>query len=151
MKEDFLHYLWKYQKIATLNLKTTDNETIQVLKVGSHNTKAAGPDFSTAQLVIDNQKWAGNVEIHVKSSDWYAHNHQTDTNYDSVILHVVWEYDVDVYRQNNSKIPTLELKEFVSAEALQAYQELYINNKERWINCETQLKHVNEFVMENWL
>lgn len=151
MKEDFLHYLWKYQKFANTGLQTTNGELLQVLKVGIHNTHADGPDFSISQLVIANQKWAGNVEIHVKSSDWFAHNHQTDANYDSVILHVVWEDDVDVYRQNGTKIPTLELKAYISAEALKAYQQLYANNKETWINCENQLKNVNEFVMENWL
>lgn len=151
MKEDFLHYLWKYQKFAKTDLKTTDGELLQVFKVGNHNTQSDGPDFSIAQLVINVQKWAGNVEVHIKSSDWFAHNHQTDANYDSVILHVVWEDDVDVYRQNDTKIPTLELKSVVSAEALNAYQQLYANSKERWINCETHIKHVDKFVVENWL
>ena len=151
MKEDFLHYLWKYQKFSTINLHTTQGEIVQVLKVGSHNLQAAGPDFSVAQLIINNQKWAGNVEIHIKSSDWYAHNHQTDINYDSVILHVVWEDDAEIHRKNNTKIPTLELKNYVSAEALLGYQQLYLNNTNRWINCENQLKEVDGFVWENWL
>ena len=151
MKEDFLHYLWKYQKFSAANLQTIDHELIQVLKVGSHNTQSDGPDFFAAQLIIDNQKWAGNVEIHIKSSDWFAHKHQTDANYDSVILHVVWEYDVDVYRQNDTKIPVLELKQCVSAEALSKYQQLYANTKKRWINCENQLSNVSSFVWENWL
>jgi hypothetical protein len=46
----------------------------------------AGPDFFNAQLNIGNQKWAGNVEIHLKSSDWYLHNHERDEAYENVIL-----------------------------------------------------------------
>jgi len=151
MKEDFLHYLWKFQKFSSLELLTTNKEELQVLKVGTHNTDSHGPDFLTAQLVIDNQKWAGNVEVHVKSSDWYRHNHQIDSNYDSVILHVVWEDDVDIYRSSNIIIPTLELQSCVSAEALHGYKYLYENNKERWINCENQLNKVSSFVWDNWL
>ncbi len=63
--------------------------------------------------------WAGNVEIHVKSSDWYLHNHHTDSAYDNVILHVVWDYDVDVYRKNNTEIPVLQLKDYVRKKSKQ--------------------------------
>ena len=57
-----------------------------------------GPDFFNAQLSIGTQMWAGNVEIHVKSSDWYVHHHETDAAYDNVILHVVWEHNMEIYR-----------------------------------------------------
>lgn len=151
MKEDFLQFLWKFQKFSMENLQTTDGEFLQVLKSGIHNTESDGPDFFVSQLIIDNQKWAGNVEVHIKSSDWYLHNHQTDSNYDSVILHVVWEDDVEVYRADNSKIPVLELKSYVANEALLNYKILFDNKKSKWINCENQLSGVNDFIWQNWL
>ena len=63
----------------------------------------SGPDFLNAKIEINNQLWAGNVEIHINSSDWYQHNHETDENYDAVILHVVWNHDVEIFRKNNKK------------------------------------------------
>ncbi|MBV1925480.1 MAG: DUF2851 family protein, partial [Dokdonia sp.] len=77
MKEEFLHYIWKYKKFAFAKAKTTSNLSISLISVGMHN-HLAGPDFFNAQLYVDDQLWAGNVEIHFKSSDWYAHGHETD-------------------------------------------------------------------------
>mgnify|MGYP000235535560 CR=1 FL=1 len=93
-----------------------------------------GPDFFNAKIEINKQIWAGNVEIHVKSSDWYKHQHEMDENYDSVILHVVWEHDIEIFRGNNDKIATLELKNFISKELLSNYNQLFSKNK-KWINC----------------
>lgn len=109
MNEDFLHYLWKFKKFPFQNLKTTQNELIEIIQVGEHNFNS-GPDFFNSRLKIDNQLWAGNVEIHLKSSDWYLHNHENDESYNNVILHVVWDHDVEIFRNKNIPIPTLELK-----------------------------------------
>lgn len=149
MHEDFLHYLWKHKKIDVLNLVTTDFETIEIVSVGQHNLNS-GPDFFNAQLRIAEQHWAGNVEIHLKSSDWFLHNHETDKAYDNVILHVVWEHDTDVFRKDNSKLPTLVLKNFVNEATIKNYHAL-INNKEQWINCENDFGKVEEFIIQNWL
>ena len=127
MQEDFLHYVWQYKEFEVLNLKTTLGEAIYIKAVGQHNHDS-GPDFFNSQLEINNQLWAGNVEIHVKSSDWYLHSHETDVIYENVILHVVWEHDVEVLRANNTKIPTLEIKSFVNSSALKNYQRLFIKN-----------------------
>ncbi len=102
MQEDFLHYIWKLKKFDASNLKTTNNEAVEIVSVGQHNLNS-GPDFFNAQLKIDDQLWAGNVEIHVKSSDWFVHNHEVDTAYDNVILHVVWEHDTEIFRKDNTK------------------------------------------------
>lgn len=150
LKEDFLHYLWKFKKYAFAKAYTTSNQPITLVQVGQHN-ELAGPDFFNAKLHIGEQLWAGNVEIHLKSSDWYAHGHETDTGYDNVILHVVWEHDVEVYRADNTPIPTLELKNFVSKNALNNYQELFANQSKKWINCEEQLREVPEMVQTSWL
>ena len=149
MQEDFLHYLWKHKKFDVLNVITTEHERIELLSVGTHNLNA-GPDFFNGQMRIANQLWAGNVEIHIKSSDWFLHNHENDKAYDNVILHVVWEHDTDVFRKDNSKLPTLVLKDFVAENAISNYQSL-INNTQNWINCERDFKHVDDFVTQGWL
>ena len=107
MQEDFLHYIWKHKTFDTAKLINTKGEVIHINQLGQHNHNA-GPDFFNAQIVIADQLWAGNVEIHIKSSDWYVHNHERDKAYDNVILHVVWEHDVDVFRKNNTNIPVLQ-------------------------------------------
>ena len=149
MQEDFLHHLWKHKKFDVSNIKTTDSETINIFSVGQHNFNA-GPDFFNAQLEIDNQLWAGNVEVHLKSSDWFLHNHELDKAYDNVILHVVWEHDTDIFRRNNSKIPTLNLKKYVSKLALSNYEKLF-SKSGKWINCENDFSSVNNFEMANLL
>ncbi|WP_417289967.1 DUF2851 family protein [Corallibacter sp.] len=149
MQEAFLHYLWKYKKLDLSRLTTTAGETIVVKNVGQHNL-LAGPDFFNAQIEIAGQHWAGNVEIHTASSDWFLHNHEQDKAYQNVILHVVWEHDTEVFRKNNTPIPTLQLKNYVNPQLLSNYKQLF-NNKPTWINCESQFHTVSEFIVNNWL
>jgi hypothetical protein len=118
MKEDFLHYIWRYKKFDFNSLQTSSGEKLTIENVGSY-LENAGPDFFNAQITIENQKWAGNIEIHLKSSDWYLHHHEQDKAYENVILHVVWEHDVDIFRKNNVEIPVLILKEYVSDDLIQ--------------------------------
>lgn len=147
MKEDFLHYLWKFKKFDFSGLKTSNGEEITIINSGQY-LQLAGPDFFNAQISIGNQKWAGNVEIHLKSSDWYVHHHEKDEAYENVILHVVWEHDTEIFRKNNSEIPVLELKHYVSKEVLKNYESLMVPKS--WIYCEKQLASVDSFVWDNW-
>jgi len=149
MKEDFLHYVWKFQKFTTQGLSTTDGANISIINVGEHNHDS-GPDFFNAQVSIGGQFWAGNVEIHLKSSDWYLHNHEKDSNYDNVVLHVVWEHDAEIFRKDNSTIPTLELKSKINEGVLKNYFRLF-SKKQQWINCENDFGNVDKFIFENWL
>jgi len=147
MREDFLHYLWKFKKFETLNLKTTTNEQITIIKTGDY-LQLSGPDFFNAQIRIGDQKWAGNVEIHLKSSDWYVHHHEKDPAYENVILHVVWEHDTEIFSKNNSEIPVLVLKDYVPSEIINNYNSLI--SPKTWIPCEKQIAQVEEFVFKNW-
>ncbi|MCK8141903.1 DUF2851 family protein [Flavobacterium sp. I-SCBP12n] len=147
MKEDFLHYLWKFKKFDSLNLKTSNLETLTIIHVGQY-LELAGPDFFNAQIKIENQKWAGNVEIHLKSSDWYLHQHEKDSGYENVILHVVWENDAAVFRSDNSEIPVLELKDYVDSDTLNNYHSLVAPKS--WIYCEKHLSTIDEFTFKNW-
>jgi len=149
VKEDFLHFIWKHQLLNVSKLVTSEGENISLISPGEHNENT-GPDFFNAQLIIDNQRWAGNVEIHINSSDWYVHGHEKDTNYDNVILHVVWEYDVEIYTKENLPIPTLELKNNIDKGILENYFTLFSSNK-KWINCENEIGTVDRFIVDNWL
>jgi len=147
MKEDFLHYIWQFKKFDFTNLTTAQGESLVISNSGQYLQKA-GPDFFNAQISIGNQKWAGNVEIHLKSSDWYVHHHETDSNYESVILHVVWEHDTEVFRKDNSEIPVLELKNYITRKIIENYNALAVAKS--WINCEKEIQNINIFVLKNW-
>ena len=148
-KEDFLHYLWKFKLFDFQDLHAVGGQTIIINNCGTHNQNE-GPDFLYAQVVVGEQLWAGNVEIHLKSSDWYVHKHEMDPNYDSVVLHVVWEYDVPVFLKDNSELPTLQLKNFVDSNILKSYENLIYGNQ-KWILCEGHIGKTNDFVMDSWL
>lgn len=148
MNEDFLHYVWKYKIFSNVNFKTTDNEHLTITKPGLHN-KNAGPDFLNAHLKIEDQTWIGNVEIHLKSSDWYLHNHEIDVNYDAVILHVVWEHDAAIFMKNNKAIPTLVLKNLVDESVLNNYRKLFFTPTS-WIPCSNSITTVDDFTFSNW-
>lgn len=147
MKEDFLHYLWKFKKFETLNLSTTQNESVTIIKTGDY-LELSGPDFFNAQIKIGDQKWAGNIEIHIKSSDWYVHHHEKDSAYENVILHVVWEHDAEIYRENNIEIPVLVLKNYVSSDVISSYKSLL--SPKSWIFCEKEISQIDDFVFKNW-
>jgi hypothetical protein len=149
MKENLLHFIWKLKLFSTPKLKTYANEAVEIISVGIENLNA-GPDFLNAKISINQQLWAGNVEIHLKSSDWYTHHHENDEKYDSVILHVVWEHDVEVFRKTNEPMATLELKNYISQDVLKNYQKLFSKNK-KWINCENHISFISSFVLNNWI
>ncbi|MGE0562204.1 MAG: DUF2851 family protein [Flavobacteriales bacterium] len=148
INEDFLHYIWNFKLFNTLNLKTSNNETVQIIKSGQHNTDA-GPDFFNAQIKIDSTTWAGNVEIHIKSSDWDKHYHEKDAAYDNVIMHVVYENDKSIKNSKGIFIPTLELKGIINEKLIENYQELLSNKN--WIPCSSGIKDVDPFTINNWL
>lgn len=149
MKEELLHYIWKYKLFYKTKLYTSDKTEIQIISVGTSNTNS-GPDFFNAKIKIDEQLWAGNVEIHVKSSDWYVHHHQEDENYDNVILHVVWEDDIEIFNKENTAIHTLELKQYVSKSLLNNYKNLF-SKPQKWINCQSSISLVDKFIVDNWV
>ena len=106
--EQLLHYVWKHKLFPLHELRTTDGRSVEVVDTGLHN-RNAGPDFFNAKLKIDGTLWVGNVEIHLRASDWYAHHHDTDEAYNNVVLHVCGEIDADVCTQNGRQLPQMQL------------------------------------------
>src|SRR5258708_6955693 len=142
MNESFLHYLWQLQYFEKKDLLTSDGEQLTVLKTGTLNSNA-GPDFFNAKVKIGEIDWVGNVEIHIKSSDWFAHHHEKDSAYDNVVLHVVWENDKPV-QQNHELIPTLELKNRIQPSLLKEYKKLI--NSPTSIACEKSFLNVDDLI-----
>ena len=146
--EDFLHYIWKFRLFKLLSIKTEDGDFLEISSVGNHNMHA-GPDFESAKIKIGETVWVGNVEVHLISSDWIVHKHQTDSAYDNVILHVVYKHTQDVFRTNGTKIPVLVLENLITAEVISKYALLMRNIN--WIPCEQLIGNVDQFHMESWL
>lgn len=142
MTERLLQFLWQFKYFNKSELTTADGETVQIISSGQFNTDQ-GPDFVNAKIKIGKTTWAGNVELHLKTSDWKKHNHEGDKNYKNVILHVVWENDT----QRNS-IPVIELKERVSKILLQRYEGLM--NSTAFIPCEKSIHDVRDITWKSW-
>jgi hypothetical protein len=146
--EDFLHYLWRFRLFLNVPLYCTSGERLEVIYPGTLNTDA-GPDFSQAKIQIGDTIWAGNVEIHIYSSDWFLHNHQIDPVYDSVILHVVFEDDRPVCRGDGSLIPSFILKGLYAGNLLNNYNNL-INNL-NFFPCEKHIIMVEQIFVNSFL
>ena len=141
MREDLLHFIWKYKKFRIHGLQTTQGQSLHIIKLGIHN-HGSGPDFLNAKLEIGGQFWAGNIEIHQKASNWYAHRHENDKAYQNVILHVIWEDDRAVFDRSGELLSTLLLKPLVQEGLLERYEGLLRRSQKKFINCED---HAVEF------
>jgi len=148
MKEDFLYYVWKLQYFDKKVLTTAQGETLRISLPGTRNDHA-GPDFLNGRVIINNVTWHGHIEMHIKSSDWYAHQHQTDTAYDNVILHVVWHHNRDIQQRDGTIMPTLVLKDRVAPQLYLQYQKL-VHNK-AVILCGKYLPQVPDFLKASML
>ncbi len=145
MNEDFLIYLWSNQLFKAD--KTVADESISVISQGQRNMDS-GPDFFNARIRIGNTIWAGNVEIHSRSSDWFRHKHDNDSAYDNIILHVVLEDDKPVKRNNGEIIPTLVLNNKFNENIFNKYQAFIRSTK--WIACEDSIESTNYFDRLSW-
>ena len=84
MNENYLHFIWKTKRLPFHLIKTTAQKDILIKHVGYHNTNESGPDFMNGKILYEGLEWCGNIELHVKSSDWYVHKHQKDLAYNNV-------------------------------------------------------------------
>jgi hypothetical protein len=138
MKEDFLHYLWERKHIRHNDLFTTEGQPLQILDWGFYNDHD-GPDFLNARVSIDGTTWAGNIEMHLRSSIWLEHGHGDDPRFENVILHVVLEEDVPIRRRDGSRIACLELKKLIPPALIGKYLKLI--SLASWVPCQ---KHIHE-------
>ncbi|MEO9871594.1 DUF2851 family protein [Ekhidna sp.] len=147
MDELFLHYIWKYQKFNLTDLSVSDGQSLKVFYQGNHN-QDSGPDFAEARIKIGSIEWAGQVEIHINSSDWIHHKHQNDPAYKNVILHVVWTNDQEILIEGQP-IPTLELKSIIDLDLIEKYKRHIQSTNE--ILCSDQFSSVPQLTKSSML
>ena len=142
MTEKLLQYIWQFGYFNKSNLTTTAGEPIQIISAGNINTHQ-GPDFTNARIRIGDTLFAGNVELHVKTSQWRQHKHQLDDNYKNVILHVVYQNDT-----NDNPLPVLELQPLVSKVLLSRYEALMYSPS--LIPCASSIAGVHTITWVSW-
>ncbi|KQR95612.1 hypothetical protein ASG01_07155 [Chryseobacterium sp. Leaf180] len=123
MKENLLQYLWNYKLFSNIDFKDAEGNSIEILDFGTWNTDS-GPDFLMAKIKINNVIFAGNIELHVRSSDWIFHQHSADPNYENIILHAVYINDAEIEELNQKKIPTLELQYYIDQSVISKYEKM---------------------------
>lgn len=146
ISEHFLQFIWQYSLYDSANMSSATGESITVQNPGKLNTNS-GPDFEEAKIRIGTTLLVGNVELHLKTSDWFKHGHQHNKSYDNIILHVVLENDMPV--DTSAHIPLLELKAHIPQHILENYNVLQYTLRN--IPCANQLHLVNSLTKEAWL
>ena len=147
MTERLLQFIWQMQFFNKADLLTTANESLRIIHPGQLNTNQ-GPDFQEASLKINTTTWAGNIELHVKASDWKLHRHDGDKNYRNIILHVVWENDFTVRDEWGNQLPALVLEDRVSKILLHRYEELM--HAQTAIPCSGSIAMAPELIWSSW-
>lgn len=142
MTEQLLHFIWKFRYFNVAALRTTKDETVSILRPGIHNHDQ-GPDFLDALIHVAGMRWAGSVELHLKTSDWLRHGHTNDPFYRNVILHVVWKHDVPV-----NDVPVLELHDRIPNMLTSRYAQLM--NEKSFIPCNGNLKNMTALAWVSW-
>jgi hypothetical protein len=140
--EKLLQYIWQFQYFNKAELQTTAGEKLQIIFPGKLNTNQ-GPDFTNAQIKIDNTTLVGSIELHLKASQWNEHGHNNDSNYKNVVLHVVFENDLPP-----SAVPVLELQSRISNLLLDRYTDLM--NSPSFIPCANSVSEVKEITWVSW-
>ena len=144
--EQLLHYVWKHKMLPLGELHTTDGRSVEVIDPGLHN-RNAGPDFFNAKVRIGGTLWVGNVELHLRSGDWYVHGHDRDPRYNNVVLHVVSLADAEVITEDGQYLPQLELQ--VPDQVKEHYAELL--HADRYPPCYRIIPNLSKLMVHSWM
>ncbi|MDR0415668.1 MAG: DUF2851 family protein [Prevotellaceae bacterium] len=147
MDEQLLQFIWEFGLFDKANARTATGERIEVQSAGLRNADA-GPDFANARLKIGGTQWAGNVEVHLRASDWRRHNHQSDKSYDSVILHVVLHNDCEPVR-NSSGVPIPVYEVAFDRQLTNRYRQLL--ESQSFVPCRPLLDSMESFSIRMFL
>lgn len=117
--EQLLSRIWEAAAFAALPLTTSDGRNVQIIRRGWKNHDA-GPDFREAIIRLDGRILEGDVELHVRLSDWHAHGHDRDPNYADVVLHVTFYAEPPdtarpVATLRGELVPTLVVEPYLAA------------------------------------
>ena len=147
MMEQLLHYCWKHKLFPLEPITTTDGLDVEVIDPGLYNRRDSGPDFFNAKVRINGTLWVGNVEIHQKSSDWYAHGHDRDAAYNNVVLHVCGIVDTDVHTADGKPLPQMVLQ--VPAAVSSNYEELL--KTDEYPPCYKIIPSLSRLMVHSWM
>ena len=143
MTEKLLNYIW-FSRLYFEQQQTLLGEQVRIISPGIPNSDA-GPDVFNAKVEINGRQWAGNVEFHVRASDWHRHNHDGKREYDNVILHVVFEADEQIFTQADNPIPTIILN----------YPKSILSNYTSLIQsphvCPIKFDKIDSFHLNQWI
>lgn len=143
--ESIYQYLWK-SKMFGRKLRDCDGAEVEVIDPGTLNTDS-GPDFFNSKIRINGVEWAGNIEIHVKASDWNRHRHSSDPAYDGIILHVVGVSDMRISRCDGSLIPQVEVT--MPEDFFRTYSTL--SSPLGGVKCSSTLCRIPQLSVIDWL
>lgn len=149
MTEAFLQYVWQHQ-LLDHGLTTVDGQPVVVLRAGEQN-RDAGPDFFNARIRVGEVEWAGNVEVHIHTSDWNAHRHTQDAAYNNVVLHVVYEHDCEVMLQSGRVPLTVELKNYLPPAVVANYEALMSPDCGDTVPCGNRVGEVPQLLVKSFL
>ena len=144
--EALLHYVWKHKLYVADSFRTTDKMPLEIIDTGIYNSDA-GPDFFNAKIKLGDKMWAGNIEIHTHSSDWYKHNHDSNKAYNSVILHVVTSADKSIVQSESGRNISQWVMKIPSS-----IQENYLSlvNKKESISCLGRISEIPSIYLTDW-
>jgi len=145
--EELMQYVWRHRLWLAGDMVTNEGEPVAVIDVGQLN-RDAGPDFFNAKVKIGEEMWCGNVEIHVRASDWRRHGHDKDKAYDSVILHVVQYDDCPIRTTDGRLIPQVTLQ--CARDFSQRYAE-FVNNQANSLACAAEIRSLSPVMVRDWL
>lgn len=145
--ERLMQYVWQHRLWPQTHLHTVDGLPVQIIDPGRLNTDS-GPDFFNAKVIIDGHMWAGDIEIHVKASDWHRHGHDNDPAYDSVILHIVDRDDTAIKRSNGEIIPQMQMA--CTPDFNRRYSEL-VDRADRDIPCAHSIAEMPKIYIADWI
>ena len=113
ISEETVASIWQQQLVT--GLVTDDGKSLQVIHAGRASS-GEGCDFQDAVLILNGKRVEGDVEIHVKSSQWYSHRHHQNQKYNKIVLHITMWHDSQspTLLQNGKAIPTVCLSAFIS-------------------------------------
>lgn len=147
--EKLLHFIWQGSRFDIRDLRTRCGKQIHILHPGVLNHDQ-GPDFLGARLKIDGVEWYGHVELHVDGQDWYRHRHQTDSRYNSCILHVVHTPSREApILENGVELPELVIGDRIDAGMYARYHLLQLSQEK--IPCQNQIKGIDPMRIQHWL
>lgn len=148
MNEALLQLIWKHKLLGQSHFTGTKNEAIEIQSIGEHN-QDSGPDFFNSKVCIDGVLLAGNVELHIKTSDWLKHQHQKNKAYDNLVLHVVYEHDVELQQNREHNVSVVELKAYIKPNLIEQYKTL--QNSQNTIACGKSIAAVPSIIWKPWL